>query len=241
MSWIIKKEKWLEWYNYIRKTLNLTFERDQEATNLLSSLLKEKHVLTFSSLLAKFSKFKRAVIVGAGPSLEQSYAIVENLDESTVVISSDGATSFLIENGVIPHIVVTDLDGEIQDLMYANEKGAVTVIHGHGDNIDQLKNYVKFFSGHVMGSTQVEPRPFVYNFGGFTDGDRGVFLAAFLNIKNILLIGMDFGNVVGKYSKPWLKSSQQASEIKRKKLKIAQELVNWIAKERKLNIKYIKP
>ncbi|MHA1722414.1 MAG: 6-hydroxymethylpterin diphosphokinase MptE-like protein [Candidatus Baldrarchaeia archaeon] len=241
MSWIIKKEKWLEWYNYIRKTLNLTFERDQEATNFLSSLLKEKRVLTFCDLLVKFSKFKRAAIFGAGPSLEQSYAIVENLDESTVMISSDGATSFLIEKNVIPHIVVTDLDGDIRDLMYANKEGAITVIHGHGDNIDQLKKYVKFFSGHVMGSTQVEPRPFVYNFGGFTDGDRGVFLAAFLNIRNILLVGMDFGSVVGKYSKPWLKSSQQASEIKRKKLRIAQELVNWIAKERKLNVKYIKP
>jgi len=240
MSWVIDREKWLKWYNYIKKTLSLTFEQDQEATNFLSELLKGKNILNFNDLLSRFSKFRKAAVIGAGPSLEKSDIVIKGLDKFTVVISSDGATSFLIENDVIPHIVVTDLDGKVQDLVYANKRGAVTVIHGHGDNIERLKSYVRFFSGEVIGSTQVEPMPFVYNFGGFTDGDRGVFLASHLNIKKILLIGMDFGDIVGKYSKPWLKDSQPASEIKRKKLEIARRLVDWIAKEKKLDIEYVK-
>lgn len=240
VSWIINKDEWSKWYNYIKSKLKVTFERDQEATDLLSHMLENKSTTTFATLQNKFSDFKHAVVIGTGPSLEKSDKIIRDLDESVLLISADGATSFLIENNVIPHIIVTDLDGKVQDILFANEKGSITIIHGHGDNIEALKKYVKLFKGKVMGSTQVEPRLFVYNFGGFTDGDRGVFLAAFLNIKNILLIGMDFGTIIGKYSKPGLRNSQPASKIKCGKLKIAKELISWITSKLELNIKYIK-
>jgi len=240
VSWIINKDEWSKWYTHIKSKLRVTFARDQEATDLLSRMLENKNTITFGNLQDTFSEFEHAIVVGAGPSLEKSDKIVRNLGKSVLLISADGATSFLIENNVIPHVIVTDLDGKVQDILYANEKGSITIIHGHGDNIEALKKYVRLFKGKIMGSTQVEPRPFVYNFGGFTDGDRGVFLAAFLNIKNILLIGMDFGNIIGKYSKPGLKSSQPASEIKCEKLKIAKELINWITSKLKLNIKHIK-
>lgn len=240
VSWIINKDEWSKWYTHIKSKLRVTFARDQEATDLLSHMLENKNTITFGNLQDTFSGFEHAVVVGAGPSLEKSDKIIRNLGESVLLISADGATSFLIENNVIPHVIVTDLDGKVQDILYTNEKGSITIIHGHGDNIEALKKYVRLFKGKIMGSTQVEPRPFVYNFGGFTDGDRGVFLAAFLNIKNILLIGMDFGNIIGKYSKPGLKSSQPASEIKCEKLKIAKELINWITSKLKLNIKHIK-
>ena len=39
----------------------------------------------------------------------------------------------------------------------------------------------------------------VYNFGGFTDGDRSVFLAEELGASQIILVGMDLGNKIGKY------------------------------------------
>jgi len=239
VSWIVDKNEWSKWYNYIKSKLKVTFERDQEATDLLSHILENKNVITFVDLQNTFSNFECAAVAGTGPSLEKSDKIIRNLGESVLLISADGATSFLIENNVIPHVIVTDLDGRVQDILYANEKGSITVIHGHGDNIEALKKYVRLFKGKIIGSTQVEPRPFVYNFGGFTDGDRGVFLAAFLNIKNILLIGMDFGTIIGKYSKPGLKSSQPASKIKCEKLKIAKELINWITSKLKLNIKHM--
>ena len=41
----------------------------------------------------------------------------------------------------------------------------------------------------------------VHNFGGFTDGDRCVFLANHFKAKKIILLGMDFGTRIGKYSK----------------------------------------
>ena len=44
----------------------------------------------------------------------------------------------------------------------------------------------------VIGTTQIEPISDVYNFGGFTDGDRAVFLAEHFGAKEIELVGFDF-------------------------------------------------
>jgi uncharacterized Rossmann fold enzyme len=79
----------------------------------------------------------------------------------------------------------------------------------------------------AVGSTQRHPRSNVYNFLGFTDGDRAVFLAAGMGAKLIALAGMDFGFTVGKYSKKVVSSV----EVKRKKLQIGKELLEWLAAE----------
>src|SRR5208283_2611339 len=79
----------------------------------------------------------------------------------------------------------------------------------------------------AIGSTQAHPRSNVRNFLGFTDGDRSVFLAAGMGAKLIALVGMDFGWHIGKYSKKAVASI----EVKRKKLKIGKELLEWLAAE----------
>ena len=38
------------------------------------------------------------------------------------------------------------------------------------------------------------------NYGGFTDGDRAVFIADHFKAKKIFLIGFDFNDDVGRYS-----------------------------------------
>lgn len=75
-----------------------------------------------------------------------------------------------------------------------------------------------------MGTTQVLPIPPLHNYGGFTDGDRCVFLASALNAKSITLAGMDFGAKIGKYSK-----KQFNPIVKRIKLQIAKNLLEWYA------------
>jgi hypothetical protein len=65
----------------------------------------------------------------------------------------------------------------------------------------------------------------VYNFGGFTDGDRAVFLAIGMGAKLVALAGMDLGQVVGRYSKKKVRSV----EVKILKLKICKELLEWLA------------
>jgi len=66
----------------------------------------------------------------------------------------------------------------------------------------------------------------VYNFGGFTDGDRSVFLAEELGASQIILVGMDLGNEIGKY---YSKSTVQDSELKKAKMKVAKRLLAMLA------------
>ena len=69
----------------------------------------------------------------------------------------------------------------------------------------------------------------LYNFGGFTDGDRAMFLAIELGAREMVLAGMDFGTVVTKYSRPDIDGETgPADEIKTKKLIYAERLLNWI-------------
>ena len=93
-----------------------------------------------------------------------------------VVIAADGATEMCLDVGIIPDFVVTDLDGNYQSLIRAHLEGSIMVIHAHGDNIDKISSQVPYFS-NAIGTTQNFPLNNVYNFGGFTDGDRSVSLA----------------------------------------------------------------
>ena len=145
-----------------------------------------------------------------------------------VLIAADGATTALVEEKIVPDIIATDLDGKINDILYANAHGASLVIHGHGNNMDAVRNYTPFFD-NVLGTTQAQSHGNLYNFGGFTDGDRAMFLAIALGASELTLAGMDFGDVVTKYSRPNItEETAKADEIKTKKLKYAELFTKWI-------------
>lgn len=219
------KKKWWPWYKKIINTFGYDRSKDQLATDVLSRLLSHR-ALEPQQLKALLSD-QPVLVFGAGPSLEEDLRqnAKQNLLKKCVVVAADGATSALLKLAkVVPSVVVTDLDGDINDLLRADRFGSVMVVHGHGDNIDLLRRYVPKFR-NVVGSTQVEPKPNVYNFGGFTDGDRAVFLAVVMGAKLVALAGMDLGRVVGKYSKRQVSSL----EVKILKLKICKELLEWLA------------
>ena len=65
------------------------------------------------------------------------------------------------------------------------------VVHAHGDNLDALNRYVPKLE-KIIGTVQCRPPSGLYNFGGFTDGDRCVFLAQELCATSIKLVGFDF-------------------------------------------------
>ena len=170
------------------------------------------------------------IVFGAGPSLKEHIKkIKENYDLiDYVLIAADGATTALVEEKIVPDIIATDLDGKINDILYANAHGASLVIHGHGNNMDAVRNYTPFFD-NVLGTTQAQSHGNLYNFGGFTDGDRAMFLAIALGASELTLAGMDFGDVVTKYSRPNIaEETAKADEIKTKKLKYAELFTKWI-------------
>ena len=203
MDW----ETWKPWYLNIRRALKLNISKDESAAKLLDQLLSSYDVKIPLDKAKNLVSNKIVFVYGCGPSLIKN---IENLleinifENEIVNIAVDGAISALIEKGITPHISVTDLDGNIEDLIRANSESTIAFIHAHGDNGRLLKKFVHKFK-NVIGTTQTRPYGKIKNFGGFTDGDRAIFIAEFLNAKAIFLVGFDFGTIVGKYSKPELK------------------------------------
>lgn len=213
--------RWLVEYARICKELLLDPNEDLRAARTLQYLLEKKEK-TGTKKLSRLIKNRPVIIFGAGSSLEKKIkALLQRLREKNrpTLICADGAVSALLQEGITPHIVVTDLDGNPHDLVRAS-RTAVMIVHAHGDNIPLLKRLVPKLA-NVIGTTQVRPIRGIRNFFGFTDGDRCVSLAAHFGAKKITLVGMDFGKTQGKYSKG---RQKPAGARKLKKLAIAKRL-----------------
>ncbi len=219
----------LKIYREIAEDFGYSEEKDQLATYILSTLIETDHLRELTFLI----KGRPCLVFGAGENLEKDFlrAREHGLIHRCILISADDAASLFMEKGTKCDVVVTDLDGEIRSILWTAGKGGYIVVHGHGDNIDKLRRYVPLISTRVIGTTQVREAPRVYNFGGFTDGDRAVFLAVSLGASRVGLLGMDFKGEIGRYSK---KNSEKMAnkewiENKKKKLKWAEKLVELCA------------
>lgn len=219
---------WFPYYQDIRKKMGYSTEEDQKAAYILSNLIKRKFL--DSKILDKKIRGKQVLAIGAGPNLDLYTSFIKK-NRSFVKIVADGAVKFLIENNIKPDIVVTDLDGDLRFLVKAEKLGAIMVIHAHSDNVDLIRKYISKFR-KIIGTTQVMPVEHVYNFGGFTDGDRCVFLAEEFGAKDIVLVGMLFDDSIGQYSKAIIDNV----EVKREKLQIAKRLLQVLAKNTKSNL-----
>jgi len=225
--------QWQHWYNRIIEELNYDPIEDRRAAKILSHLLQDKQIPLEE--LKRRIEGRPTIIFGAGPSLETDIERIAHntrLLETCSLITADGATTGLITiSRKNPDIVVTDLDGKIEDILAANNQGAIIVVHAHGDNIPLLQRYVGQLS-KVLGTTQVEPCGGLRNFGGFTDGDRAVFLAEALGGSPLALVGMDLGEVTGRFSKMSV-SSPKAKSVK---LRFCKELLEWLASNVKIDL-----
>ncbi len=222
-------DEWLEWYRSIVEECRLDTLADLEAASLLDSMVKGR-ALEFTQVEPMLSG-KFSLVFGAGPSLEadvKKFVEFPQKDAFTV-LAADGATTALLKHEILPDIVVTDLDGSIEDLLKAYAQGSMLVVHAHGDNMHQLKSFLPLVEGRVLPTTQTIPFGCLYNFGGFTDGDRAAFLCSSVDVKAIVLAGMDLGDEIGPYSKPLSTLTPERLMIKRKKLMIARMLLEWLA------------
>jgi len=218
---------WKPIYEKIAKDFNFKLEKEKKSAVFLDKLLERKDILSLERI-EKIINNEEIVVFGAGPSIDKSIVLNRNKIENCVKISADGATSALIKNGILPDIIVTDLDGYVPDQIDANSNGSAVIIHAHGDNISELKKYLLDFNKKILGSTQIDPQSFknVYNFGGFTDGDRGVFLSNHFNAKKIFLIGFNFSGKIGKYS--FLENKDKIQKLK--KLDWCKKLIELLIK-----------
>ena len=229
---------WERYYKEILDDFGFSRSDDENSAKVLDEILSEEGCLTLDDLAQIVGFSDKYIVFGAGPSLkEHIIQLKENYDlKDYVLISADGATTALIEERLSPDIVATDLDGNLDDILLANIRGANIVVHAHGDNLDQVVKFTPFFN-NVLGTTQAQPVGNVYNFGGFTDGDRAIFLAVALGASEITLVGMDFGDVVTKYSRPNLPTDlADADDFKRKKLMYAERFTDWIIENENVDV-----
>jgi len=225
---------WEPIYKNIVNDFGYSIKKDKQASDILEELLNNNKLSSIKKLNEMIYN-KEVFVFGAGPSLENSIDIYKKKFENKIKIAADGATTALIEKNIQPELIVTDLDGKVSDQIDASSKGSIVIIHAHGDNINEIKRYIPEFKGNLIGTTQTDPNPYknVHNFGGFTDGDRAVFISSHFNAKKIHLIGFDFNGKIGKYSF----SKDKDINLKLKKLKWCRYLIELLMKN-KNNIFY---
>jgi uncharacterized Rossmann fold enzyme len=221
--------EWEPIYMQILADFNFDRSLDEKAAVVLKTLIKKKNIITLEELSTSI-KNQEVYIFGAGPNLETDVTVFkknlkDGLFKEPTTIVADGATSVFIKNKLIPDIIVTDLDGNIPDQVRANKNGSIMIIHAHGDNISALKKWVPKFNGKLIGTTQAMPdeQQGIYNFGGFTDGDRAAFLASHFKAKRINLVAFNFKEI-GKYSYKY------HSKTKIRKLTWANLLIGMVEK-----------
>ncbi len=213
----MKLDKWLSIYEEIVLDFGYSKELDLESARLLDTFLAPPDLKRLETMI-----HGRAVnVFGAGPSLENLDRIPDGVN-----IAADGACSFLLERSTVPDIVVTDLDGKVEDLIMADKGGALIMLHAHGDNIHKLRIFAGKFN-NPYGTTQATPFGNLLNFGGFTDGDRSGFIAEHFKPAKITFYGMDFESEAGKYSF----TPPHAVSQKKKKLKWAKRLVDILIED----------
>ncbi|MDB4348377.1 DUF115 domain-containing protein [bacterium] len=210
---------WEKRYFSILKELNYSEKKDKESAVILDSILKKTDT---NEKIREIIQGKTVFVIGSGPSLSIAIPKLKKLKKS-IKIAADSSLKPLIDNGIIPDIIVTDLDGNEDAIKKISKTKSIFVIHAHGDNIEKLQMVKKM--KNCIGTTQTNAFNKIQNFGGFTDGDRGVFLASHFDAKKIILFGMDFGNQVGKFSN----TKRSDREIKLKKLEIGKDLLIWLS------------
>lgn len=231
---------WPDWkknYYQIIEQLGFDIEADKKSAKLLETYLGQLNLTDKYQILQKLEVIlqKPIIVAGAGPSLKRDFlAIFSDLYSSKIIsyfhtIAVDGATTLFKQKNIIPSIVVTDLDGDLTAISWAIKKGALTLIHAHGDNQQQIScfftKYMEIIStNNVWGTTQSKPGKILLNFGGFSDGDRAIFLAFHFQSPLIGLIGFDFGTKIGEYST--LNSPiKKAQRNKLEKFRVALDLI----------------
>jgi len=199
--------EWEPLYLQILADFDFNRSEDVASARILASLLHGR-ASTLTDIRSIISG-RDVAVCGNAPSLASE---IDSILPGHLVIAADGATTVLLANRIIPDVIVTDLDGTIEDIIAASEKGSFVVVHAHGDNIPAVRSVVPRLSGKVLGTTQSEPFDDIHNFGGFSDGDRCVFLAKASGAASVALFGFDYDDPA-------------VNDVKKKKLGWAKRLI----------------
>lgn len=219
--------EWEPIYLEIVRDFGYDIERDLSAARLLIGELRTDQILPDTENRMK-SIVKDASFVLLGPciSIEEIEAMVRTdiLPNAYQAVSVGRATELLLGAGLAPTLVFTDLDGGTESDIEASERGSVAIIHAHGDNMPPLREWVPKFSGPVVPTCQCRPFEGIFNWGGFTDGDRAYCALHHFMAREIRLVGFDFEEPCG--------GKTVDPSVKRRKLGWAKRIIDSVNAER---------
>lgn len=172
---------WEPLYAAICADLGLDRAADERARDLLADLTTPFDLdrLAFDG--------KTVAIVGGAPMAD--LGPVRRADR--VVTTGDG-TERCRQAGVRIDLVVTDLDSVPETAVELTHHETPVAVAAHGDNMPALKTHVpEMDEENVLPTTQAKPVGHVLNVGGFTDGDRGAFIADHCGAASLVFLGWD--------------------------------------------------
>ncbi len=199
---------WEEIYAELKEDLKLNFSQDSNSAELLHSYHSLSDIVWNRVLRLSGKRF---LIIGNAENFS-GHRIPDLIDGNTVIVVADSAID-RIGDYIVPHIIVTDLDGNLEKITKFCMQGSIIFIHSHGDNMDKIRKFVPGFRGLFIPTCQNCND--MYNPEGFTDGDRAVKISERLGASEIILAGFDF-------TKPYGKGNP---DIKKRKLEYARRII----------------
>ena len=188
---------WAPVYERIRADLGFSWERELASARRLAEWLPAGSASEALARLRHRLADRDVVVVGLAP--RAGAPPVWRLppgDRPAGLVAADGAAARCLDAALVPDVVVTDLDGPVPSEITAQSRGALVVVHAHGDNRPALDRWLpEFRRDSTMGTWSGPPDPPLLDFGGFTDGDRAAYLAEAAGARRVLLWGFDFGSV----------------------------------------------
>ena len=189
-----------------RASLGIDPVEDRRAAWLAEGLARSHRALTCSvveELLAA-----RRVCIAAGGDCLDAHAL-----RGCVIVAADSAAGVLLENGVRPDIVFTDLDGGWDALERAS-RTALMVVHAHGGNPWLLQEALTRYP-RVSVTVQVPWSGIAWTSPGFTDGGRALLSAILAGAGEVIVTGWCPGRP------PHPLSGKRLDAWKRAKLRVA--------------------
>jgi hypothetical protein len=192
----VEYSRWAPVYEQIQREFGFSWAREEAGASRLRELLPPSALERPLERVEARLRGKEVVVAGLAPRAGPPPLWRRPFRTAGVaVVAADGAAATCLEAGIVPDIVATDLDGPVPSEVTANRRGSLVVVHAHGDNQDAIEEWVPQFPGELAGSWAGPPGGGLLDVGGFTDGDRAVFLAEAVGVPRILLWGFDFDRV----------------------------------------------
>lgn len=177
----MRPEEWFELYHQILLDFGFDEERDAQAARLIHDLAGDR--LLDESELEKRIRGKEVAVIGG--------AIESDVNADVIITAGKAILRWIELSAKVPDVHVTDME-ESEDLLEELERrGTLLVLHAHGDNMERIRAVVQRINRFVA-TTQHRPFDRVYNFGGFTDGDRAAIIAKRFGAKKVTLHGFRF-------------------------------------------------